>query len=61
MVSMEGVAKARAYWKIDHGIQMEDLFKVAATSLNLEIRLQAHQVGTCRNARSGTEVNFTLM
>ena len=34
-------------------------FKVTATSLTLEIRLHAHQVGT--NTRSGTEVMFTLL
>ena len=33
-----------------------DLLKVAATSLKLDIRLHAHQVGT--NARSGTEVSL---
>ena len=34
-------------------------FKVDATSLKLEIRLQAHEFGT--NTRSGTEVIFTLI
>ena len=35
------------------------IFKVTATSLKLEIRLHAHQVGT--NTGSGTKVSFTLM
>ena len=35
------------------------VIKVAATSLKLEVRLHAHQVGT--NTRSGTEVIYTLI
>ena len=34
-------------------------FKVATTFLKLEIRLHTYQIGT--NARSGTEVMFTLI
>ena len=42
--------------QLDDPDSLTDPFKVAATSLKLEIRLHAHQVGT--NTRSGTEVIF---
>ena len=40
-------------------LQGNVFFKVAATSLKLEIRIYAYQVGT--NTRSHTKVIFTLI